>query len=440
MMVWRMAAVLGLAALGSGLAQAQTLRGREAFGDWRADRPGLRRLITPQDMPAPDPAHSSASEARLVARPADQPPMAPEGFRVELLLSGLVNPRVVRVAPDGGIFVSETEAGRVRLLRLENGKITANTIFAQGLDDPFGVAFPPGEEPGFVYVATQTRVLRYPWKSGAAAPSGPAQTIVRGLPSGGHWTRDIAFSKDGKTLFGSVGSETNVADTMKPRSARAIAQVERTHGIGAAWGPEKDRAVVLAFDPDGGRKRTFATGIRNCAGLAVDPASGAPWCATNERDLLGDDLPPDYATRVRAGAFYGWPWYYIGAHEDPRLKGARPDLAGKVTMPDVLIQAHSAPLGIAFYTGTQFPEIMRGSPFVTLHGSWNRAKRTGSKVVRLILRDGEPTGEYEDFLTGFTAGDTTLWGRVVGIAMAADGSLLVSDDGAGLLWRVSYGP
>jgi glucose/arabinose dehydrogenase len=198
--------------------------------------------------------------------------------------------------------------------------------------------------------------------------------------------------------------------------------------------------VVLAFDRDGGRKRTFAAGIRNCAGLAVDPASGAPWCATNERDLLGDDLPPDYATRVREGAFYGWPWYYIGDHEDPRLKGARPDLAGKVTTPDVLIQAHSAPLGIAFYTGTQFPEIMRGSPFVTLHGSWNRAKRTGSKVVRLILRDGEPTGEYEDFLTGFTAGDTTLWGRVVGIAMAADGSLLVSDDGAGLLWRVSYAP
>jgi len=323
---------------------------------------------------------------------------------------------------------------------MQNGQITSNTIFAQGLDDPFGVAFPPGEEPGFVYVATQTRVLRYPWKSGAAAPSGPPQTIVRGLATGGHWTRDIAFSKDGKTLFVSVGSETNVADTMTPRSARAIAQVERTQGLGAAWGPEKDRAVVLAFDPDGGRKRTFATGIRNCAGLAVDPASGAPWCATNERDLLGDDLPPDYATRVRAGAFYGWPWYYIGDHEDPRHKGARPDLAGKVTTPDVLIQAHSAPLGIAFYTATQFPQAMRGSPFVTLHGSWNRSKRTGSKVVRLILRDGEPTGEYEDFLTGFTAGDTALWGRVVGIAMAADGSLLVSDDGADLLWRVSYAP
>ena len=440
MIFGRMAAAVVMAALCGGLAQAQTLTGRDAFGDWSADRPGLRRLITPQDLPAPDPAHRAASEARLVGRPADQPPRAPEGFRVELLASGLINPRVVRVAPDGSVFLSETEAGRVRLLRLENGEIVANTIFAQGLDDPFGVAFPPGPEPGFVYVATQTRVVRFPWKNGEALPAGPPKTIIRGLASGGHWTRDIAFSLDGKTLFVSVGSETNVGDTMTPRSARAIAQVERAQGMGAAWGPEKDRAVVLAFDPDGGRKRAFATGIRNCVSLAVDPASGAPWCATNERDLIGDDLPPDYATRVRAGAFYGWPWYYIGDHEDPRHKGARPDLADKVSVPDVLIQAHSAPVGIAFYTGTQFPDAMRGSPFVTLHGSWNRWKRTGSKVVRLILRDGEPTGEYEDFLTGFTAGDSALWGRVVGIAMAGDGSLLVSDDAAGQLWRVSYAP
>ena len=312
-MAWLLAAMLGLGALAGDWAQAQTLAGRDAFGDWSADRPGLRRLITPQDMPAPDPAHHAVVGAGIAERPAGQPPRAPEGYRVELLASGRVNLRVVRVAPDGSVFLSETGAGRVRLLRLENGKIVANTIFAQGLDDPFGVAFPPGPEPGFVYVATQTRVVRFPWKSGAAQPSGPAQTIIRGLPSGGHSTRDIAFSQDGKTLFVSVGSESNVGDTMTPRSARAVAQVERAQGMGAAWGPEKDRALVLAFDPDGGRKRTFATGLRNCVGLAVDPASGAPWCATNERDLIGDDLPPDYATRVRQGAFYGWPWYYIGS-------------------------------------------------------------------------------------------------------------------------------
>jgi len=435
-----MAAALAAMVFFAGQAQAQTLAGSAAFGDWSADRPGLRRLITPQDLPAPDPAHWAATGPWLVERPTDQPPRAPEGFRVELIASGLLNPRVLRLAPDGAIFLSETAAGRLRLLRLENGKVVSSAVFAEGLDEPFGVAFPPGAEPGFFYVATQTRVLRFPWKSGEAKPSGPPQVIIRGLPSGGHSTRDIVFSKDGKTLFLSIGSESNVGASMPFRNAQAIARIERTLGMGAAWGPEKDRAVVLAFDPDGGGKRTFATGLRNCVGLAVDPVSGAPWCATNERDLIGDDLPPDYVTRVREGAFYGWPWYYIGAHEDPRLKGARPDLAGKVTVPDVLIQAHSAPLGIAFYTGTQFPQAMRGSPFVTLHGSWNRAKRTGSKVVRLILRDGEPTGEYEDFLTGFTAGDSALWGRVVGIAMAADGSLLVSDDGAGLLWRVSYAP
>ncbi len=178
----------------------------------------------------------------------------------------------------------------------------------------------------------------------------------------------------------------------------------------------------------------FAAGLRNCAGLAVDPASGEPWCAVNERDGLGDNLPPDHVTRVQEGHFYGWPWYYIGDHEDPRHKGERPDLAGKVTVPDVLIQPHSAPLGIAFYEGTMFPAEYRGNAFVTLHGSWNRHQRTGYKVVRIV----PGSGAYEDFLTGFVTEDGGVWGRPVGVAVAKDGSLLVSEDGNGTIWRIAY--
>jgi glucose/arabinose dehydrogenase len=189
--------------------------------------------------------------------------------------------------------------------------------------------------------------------------------------------------------------------------------------------------------------RRFATGLRNCVALAVQPRGGALWCATNESDGLGDDLPPDYATRVGEGKFYGWPWYYIGDHQDPRHKGERPDLAGKVTIPDVLLQPHSAPLGIAFYDApgiavSGFPDSYRGDAFVALHGSWNRSKRTGYKIVRLLLKDGVPSGTYEDFLTGFVTDDDTVWGRPVGIAVARDGALLVSEDGNGTIWRIAY--
>jgi glucose/arabinose dehydrogenase len=195
---------------------------------------------------------------------------------------------------------------------------------------------------------------------------------------------------------------------------------------------------VLAFDPDGKNQKLFATGIRNCVGLAIQPGSGTPWCSTNERDGRGDNLVPDYVTRVREGAFYGWPWYYIGANEDPAHAGARPDLKDKVTTPDVLLQAHSASLGLTFYTGSSFPAEYRGDAFAAEHGSWNRAKRTGYKVIRIRLKDGVPTGEYEDFVTGFVIGDNEVWGRPVGVTVARDGALLVSEDGNGTIWRVSH--
>lgn len=239
-------------------------------------------------------------------------------------------------------------------------------------------------------------------------------------------------------MFVSVGSASNIGTEMTAKDPAAARAWEAAHGLGAAWGDEQDRADVLAFDPDGHGEHVLAAGLRNCSAEAIDPADGTLWCAVNERDDLGDNLPPDYATSVRPGAFYGWPWFYIGNHPDPRLHGAPPGLAGQVTVPDVLIQPHSAPLGITFYEATQFPPAYRGAAFVTLHGSWNRANRTGYKVVRLLFSNGRPTGAYADFLTGFVVSDEAVWGRPVGVAVAHDGALLVSEDGNGTIWRVSY--
>jgi len=308
-------------------------------------------------------------------------------------------------------------------------------IFAAGLQRPYGIAFyPSGENPRFVYVASPDSVVRFPYRSGDVKASGPAEKIAS-LPSGGgHWTRDLAFSPDDKTLYVSVGSGSNVDEGVPRADQASIAEAP----LGASFGDEQRRADVLAFDPDGRHERVYATGIRNCSGLAVQPGTGALWCAVNERDGLGDDLPPDYVTHVAQGAFYGWPWYYLGDHQDPRHKDERTDLANAITTPDVLIQAHSAPLAIAFYGADQFPSDYKGDAFVTLHGSWNRAKRTGYKVVRLAMKDGKPTGEYEDFLVGFVGDDRNVWGRPVGVAVTHDGSLLVSDDGSGSIWRVSY--
>jgi glucose/arabinose dehydrogenase len=285
-----------------------------------------------------------------------------------------------------------------------------------------------------------TQVVRFPYRSGDLKTSGKAEVIVRSLPEGGHSTRDLAFSPDGKTMFVSVGSYSNVAEQLPRLTASELQDFEMTNGLGAAWGYETDRADVLVYDPEGREKRTFATGLRNCSGMTVQPATGELWCAVNERDLIGDDLPPDFVTRVEEGRFYGWPWYYIGEHVDPRHGGERPDLMGKIALPDVLIQPHSAPLGMVFYYGAQFPADYKGNAFVALHGSWNRAKRTGYKVIRLVFKDGKPTGEYEDFLVGFVVDDLRVWARPVDVAVAHDGSLFVTEDGNGTIWRVAYAP
>lgn len=416
--------------------------GVAAFSDWRADDPGVWRRIAPEDLPRPLASEPKASRSEVVARPEGATPKTLEGFSVEAFATGLTGPRVIRVAPNGDIFVTESSAGRVRVFRLADGAIKPekSEIFASDLERPYGIAFyPPGPDPQYVYVGTVSKIVRFPYRKGDLKASGPAE-VVTSLPASetGHWTRDVAFSADGKTLFVAVGSKTNVADGHVRPSPVEVAELEAKNGVGAAWGPELDRANVLAFNPDGGDKRVFARGIRNCSGLRLRPGADELWCVVNERDMLGDDLPPDYATRVKPGAFYGWPWYYIGANPDPRHAGARPDLADKITTPDVLLQPHSAPLGIAFYEGAQFPPEFKGDAFVALHGSWNRAKRTGYKVVRLKFKDGRPTGEYQDFLTGFVVDDARVWGRPVDVAVAPDGSLLVSEDGNGTIWRVFY--
>ena len=442
----RALAVLGtLFTLLAAAAQAQqdsshrrVLTGAASFGDWRDDAPGLWRHITPADLPLPGATPAVANPPRTVARPAGAVPHVPPGFKVELFASGLDAPRALRVAPNGDIFVAETDAGRTRVLRAPDGanKPSESNTFAGGLGEPFGLAFyPPGPDPRWLYVAMTTAVVRFPYRSGDLRARGRAQTIVR-LPSGGHTTRDVAFSNDGARMFVSVGSATNDAEGMGERYPEGLLSFEKEHGLGASWGRDTDRAGVLAFDPEGHGRRNFANGIRNCVGMAVHPQTDDVWCSTNERDALGDDLVPDFITRVREGAFYGWPWFYIGANPDPSHRGYRAELKDKITIPDVLIQAHSASLQLAFYTGTQFPAEYRGDAFAAEHGSWNRAKRTGYKVIRVKLKDGVPTGEYQDFLTGFVVNDRSVWGRPVGVAVAHDGALLVSEDANGTIWIV----
>lgn len=415
------------------------LVGEAAYGGWRDDAPGLRRLIRPQDLPAPGATRSVGNGADVIARPDGAWPKVPEGFEVSLFARGLAEPRTMRVAPNGDIFVAESGAGRVRVLRAASkaGEESQSGVFARGLNDPYGIAFyPAGPDPRFVYVAQTDKVIRFDYRNGDLEARGRAETIVDGIPTGGHWTRDIAFSADGTRMFLAIGSLTNVAQELRRLSAAEFADHEARFGLGAAWGLEKDRAAVLVFNPEGGDRRAFASGIRNCSGLAIQSETQELWCATNERDGLGDNLPPDYVSRIGEGKFYGWPWYYIGDNEDPRHKGARPDLGGKVTVPDILLQPHSAPLGITFYDGDAFPAEYRGDGFVALHGSWNRGDRTGYKVVRIIIEDGVPTGEYEDFMTGFVVDSDRVWGRPAGVAVAKDGALLVSEDGNDTIWRV----
>jgi glucose/arabinose dehydrogenase len=445
----RLAAVVAVcSALGSGLVVAQqergnVLNGQAAFGDWHTDKPGVRRLITPQDLPPPGNNAQTQKFAKVVPVPAGAKPQVPPGFSVEMIASGLDQPRVIRTAPNGDLFVVESKSNTVRVLRMKpgSGKPDVNEVFAkEGLRLPYGIAFyPAGPNPRWVYIANSNGLVRVPYQNGDLKAKAKPEKIVEGILWPHHWTRDIVVSADGKRLFYSVGSGSNAALDMFPVPLdQSLEQWKKTHPPTATWDTEEKRANVLSFTPEGKDLQFVATGLRNCAGMALQPATGKLWCVVNERDELGDDTPFEYATDVQPGAFYGWPWYYIGANEDPRHKGQRPDLKNQVTVPPVLMQAHSAPLQIAFYNADAFPPEYKGSAFVTMHGSWNRSKPTGYKVVRLLFENGKPTGEYEDFMTGFVASDDAVWGRPVGVTVAKDGSLLITDDANGTIWRVSH--
>lgn len=416
--------------------------------DWKNDKPGRVHRIDLANLPKPFHTPSAMNWPRLVPKPENAQLQLPPGFEVDVFLTDLSAPRTMKLAPNGDILLVETLAGRLKVLRpTEDGKTATVSVFAQGLMQPYGVEFyPAGPNPEWIYVAEMNRVVRYAYRPGQTEASGVPEIVVPQLSptGGGHYTRDIAFSLDGKRMFVSVGSQSNVAEDMPKKTPEEIRAWEAEHGLGAAWGPEENRAAVLVFEVGSDKPgRIFATGIRNCVTMTVQPATGELWCTTNERDMLGDDLVPDYSTRVKEGAFYGWPWYYMGDNEDPRLAGDRPDLKGKVTLPDVPYQAHSAATGFVFYPekpsgASAFPAEYAGEAFAVLHGSWNRAFRTGHKVVRVPMKDGVPTGEYIDFMTGFIDEDGNAWGRPVAAVVAADGSLLVSDDGANVIYRISY--
>jgi glucose/arabinose dehydrogenase len=394
------------------------------FTDFRYEKPGTTRKITAKDIPQPYATQSADNGPKLVARPDNVWPIAPAGFKVELFAGSLDNPRTLRTAPNNDVFLAESDPGRIRVFRgmTSDGKPEQSAIFVSGLKRPYGLAFyPPGPDPQFLYVGSERELVRFAYHNGDLKASGAPEHIADLPGPGGHWTRAVTFSQDGKKLFVAVGSGSNVDDP-------------DTHP------GEKDRADILWCDPANCQLQVYAYGIRNAGGgIAINPQTGELWCSVNERDGLGDNLVPDYITHVQEGAFYGWPWWYIGGNQDPRHKGKHHELKDKAVVPDVLLQPHNASLEFAFYDGKQFPGEYQGDIFASEHGSWNKSVRTGYEVIRIPLhQSGDASGEYEDFLTGFVLPDGNPWGRPVGLTVAPDGSILVSDDGSNSIWRVSY--
>ena len=470
-------AVLVTAALllPAALPAQQTITGKAAFAGYDQQKPGVRRKITVADLPEPNPSESVDNGPTVVPRPQNAWPLAPAGFTVQLYAGGdaakpmqraddvqkltvktsgtFVMPRIIHTAPNGDFFVADSQAGSVVILRgiTPAGKAATISTYATNLDHPFGIAFyPKGPNPKWIYIGTATQVVRFPYHDGdLKATKETPDIIVPDLPGyaqlrgGGHWTRDVVFSADDRKMLVSVGSGSNVDDP-------------DTHP------KEFHRADVLEYTPEGKFIEVYASGIRNCVGEAINPITGQLWCSTNERDNLGNHLVPDYVTSIKEGGFYGWPWYYMGGHQDPRLpqpcaNGTGPnlqaaaltadeaksckrvDLASKVLTPDVLVQPHMASLELTFYppTGT-FPKDYDGDGFAAEHGSWNRANRAGYEVIRIPMHDGHAEGSYEDFLTGFVTKDGQVWGRPVGVATGKDGALYVTDDGTRSVWRVAY--
>ncbi len=423
-------AVFAALTLCAGAAHAQSpqpaLTGQAAFTDYSQEKPGTVRKLTVADLPAPYATKGVDAGSEHIDRPSDAWPQAPAGFKVEQYATGVDRPRLIRTAPNGDLFVALSESSKIMVFRGVDaqGKPKQSETYTTDVNMPFGIAFYPAQNPRYVYIGNTDSVVRFPYKSGDMKASGPAEKLADlpgggRLRGGGHWTRDIAFSKDGTKMFVSVGSHSNVDD--------ADTHPEEFH-----------RADVLEFTPEGKFLKVYASGIRNCVGEAVNPVTGQLWCSTNERDMLGDNLVPDYITHVQEDGFYGWPWYYMGGKQDPRHEGKHPELQARVLTPDVLLQPHFASLEMTFYSGNEFPAQYKGDIFAAEHGSWNKAKRAGYEVIVAPVKDGKATGEYMDFLTGFTTADGKVWGRPVGVTVATDGSLFVTDDGSGSIWHVRY--
>jgi glucose/arabinose dehydrogenase len=366
------------------------------------------------NLPAPFATKSAGNGPNSAKPPAGFLPTVPAGFHINIFASGFKNPRFLAVAPNGDIFVADTGGRQIVILRDPQhiGEAQQREIFADHLNQPFGIAF----HEDYVYVGNMTSLVRFHYDKQTSKRTGDAETLME-YPGGGHTTRTVAFSADGTKLFLSIGSASNIDFEKDPR-----------------------RAAVTIADPDGKNARLYATGLRNAVGLALEPVTGVMWVSVNERDELGDDLPPDYFTLIKDGGFYGWPYSYIGDNVDPRVKPQKPDLVAKAIIPDVLLGAHVAPLQFAFYTAKQFPAQYQGGAFIAEHGSWNRAARNGYQVAFVGFKDGKADADPVPFLTGLVPDPTdhNVNGRPVGVAVAPDGSLLVSDDGACVIYRVSY--
>ncbi len=346
----------------------------------------------------------------------------PRGFGVQLLAQGLFVPRRLTFAPNPtasryDVFVSESKANRVSVLRVQNGRVTSKSVFTRSVRQPYGLAF----WNNWLYVGNTDSVVRFPYRGGALKAAGAAQKIAD-LTAGGynqHWTRNLLFDRSGRKLFVTVGSSCNVCEESDPQ-----------------------RAAISEMNPDGSARRVFASGLRNPIGLAWQPNTNDLWAVVNERDNLGDNVPPDYLTLVSPGAFYGWPYAYTDIqgkiHPDPHFGVKRRNKVRATQAPTVPVQAHSAVLGVAFYpsSGENFPAEYRGDAFLSFHGSWNRSTKTGYKIVRVHFQNGRPV-QITDFVQGFLHRGRS-WGRPVDVQIAPDGSLLFSDDGGGKIWRVFY--